>query len=88
VARWWRRILRGSNASKSAHFHNRNGPAVLPKIDSKRATRANKVVLRGGRRLLTSTLTTSSTGTTLTPAGKSFGVRAHPAAMRGLTTTR
>ena len=40
-------ILRGSNADKKAFFYNRNGSVVALKIDGKKVTRTNEVVVRG-----------------------------------------
>ena len=40
-------ILRGSNADKKAFFYNRNGSVVAMKIDGKKVTRTNEVVVEG-----------------------------------------
>ena len=40
-------ILRGSNSAKSAYFYNRNGSVVAMRIDGKKVTRTNEVVVRG-----------------------------------------
>ena len=95
-------ILRGSNSSKSAYFYNRNGSVVLLKIDGKKVTRGNEVVVRGlpegavwsadGKYLYVGNFIDQDVtilrvdGDTLVPTGKSFAVAGHPAAMRGRVT--
>jgi DNA-binding beta-propeller fold protein YncE len=94
-------ILRGSNAAKSAYFY-RNGSVVLLKIDGKKVTRANEVVVRGlpegavwsadGKYLYVGNFIDKDItilrldGDTLVPTGKSFALEGHPAAMRGTMT--
>ncbi|AMM26565.1 YncE family protein [Variovorax sp. PAMC 28711] len=91
-------ILRGSNAAKSAYFHHREGSVVLLKIDGKKVTRGNEVVVRGlpegavwsadGRYLYVGNFIDQDIsilrldGDTLVPTGKSFALQGHPAAMR------
>lgn len=91
-------ILRGSNAAKSAYFYNREGSVVLLKIDGKKVTRGNEVVVRGlpegavwsadGRYLYVGNFIDQDIsilrldGDTLVPTGKSFALQGHPAAMR------
>ena len=95
-------ILRGSNSAKNAYFYNRNGSVVLLKIDGKKVTRANEVVVRGlpegavwsadGKYLYVGNFIDQDItilrldGDTLVPTGKSFPLQGHPAAMRGTTT--
>ena len=92
-------ILRGSNASKSAYFYNRNGSVVALKIDGKKVTRSNEVVVRGlpegavfsadGKYLYVGNFIDQDItilrvdGDTIVDTGKSFGLAGHPAAMRG-----
>jgi DNA-binding beta-propeller fold protein YncE len=94
-------ILRGSNASKSAYFYNRNGSVVLLKIDGKKVTRGNEVEVRGlpeaavwsadGKYLYVGNFIDQDIsilrmdGDTLVPTGKSFTLQGHPAAMRSKT---
>ena len=94
-------ILRGSNASKSAYFYNRNGSVVLLKIDGKKVTRGNEVEVRGlpeaavwsadGKYLYVGNFIDQDIsilrmdGDTLVPTGKSFALQGHPAAMRSKT---
>lgn len=95
-------LLRGSNASKSAYFHNRNGSVVALKIDGKKVTRSNEVVVRGlpegavfsadGKYLYVGNFIDQDVsilrveGDTIVDTGKSFGLAGHPAAMRGRVT--
>ena len=95
-------ILRGSNSSKSAYFYNRNGSVVALKIDGKKVTRSNEVVVRGlpegavfsadGKYLYVGNFIDQDItilrvdGDTLVDTGKSFGLAGHPAAMRGRVT--
>lgn len=95
-------LLRGSNASKSAYFYNRNGSVVALKIDGKKVTRSNEVVVRGlpegavfsadGKYLYVGNFIDQDVsilrveGDTLVDTGKSFGLAGHPAAMRGRVT--
>lgn len=95
-------LLRGSNASKSAYFYNRNGSVVALKIDGKKVTRSNEVVVRGlpegavfsadGKYLYVGNFIDQDIsilrvdGDTLVDTGKSFGLAGHPAAMRGRVT--
>lgn len=91
-------ILRGSNAAKNAYFYNRDGSVVLLKIDGKKVTRGNEVVVRGlpegvvwsadGRYLYVGNFIDQDIsilrleGDTLVPTGKAFSLQGHPAAMR------
>ncbi len=91
-------ILRGSNAAKNAYFYNREGSVVLLKIDGKKVTRGNEVVVRGlpegavwsadGKYLYIGNFIDQDIsilrldGDTLVPTGKSFGLQGHPASMR------
>jgi DNA-binding beta-propeller fold protein YncE len=95
-------ILRGSNAAKNAYFYNRNGSVVALKIDGKKVTRGNEVVVRGlpegavfsadGKYLYVGNFIDQDIsilrvdGDTLVDTGKSFGLAGHPAAMRGRLT--
>lgn len=95
-------LLRGSNASKSAYFYNRNGSVVALKIDGKKVTRSNEVLVRGlpegavfsadGKYLYVGNFIDQDVsilrveGDTLVDTGKSFGLAGHPAAMRGRVT--
>jgi DNA-binding beta-propeller fold protein YncE len=95
-------ILRGSNSSKSAYFYNRNGSVVALKIDGKKVTRSNEVIVRGlpegavfsadGKYLYVGNFIDQDIsilrvdGDTLVDTGKSFGLAGHPAAMRGRVT--
>lgn len=95
-------LLRGSNASKSAYFYNRNGSVVALRIDGKKVTRSNEVVVRGlpegavfsadGKYLYVGNFIDQDVsilrveGDTLVDTGKSFGLAGHPAAMRGRVT--
>lgn len=95
-------LLRGSNASKSAYFYNRNGSVVALRIDGKKVTRSNEVVVRGlpegavfsadGKYLYVGNFIDQDIsilrvdGDTLVDTGKSFGLAGHPAAMRGRVT--
>ena len=95
-------ILRGSNSSKSAYFYNRNGSVVALKIDGKKVTRSNEVVVRGlpegavfsadGKYLYVGNFIDQDItilrvdGDTIVDTGKSFGLAGHPAAMRGRVT--
>ena len=92
-------ILRGSNAAKNAHFHQRNGSVVALRIDGKKVTRGNEVVVRGlpegavfsadGRYLYVGNFMDRDItilrvdGDELVDTGRSFGLAGHPAAMRG-----
>lgn len=95
-------ILRGSNSSKSAYFYNRNGSVVALKIDGKKVTRGNEIIVRGlpegavfsadGKYLYVGNFIDQDVtilrvdGDTLVDTGKSFGLAGHPAAMRGRLT--
>ena len=95
-------ILRGSNAAKNAYFYNRNGSVVALRIDGKKVTRGNEVVVRGlpegavfsadGKYLYVGNFIDQDIsilrvdGDTLVDTGKSFGLAGHPAAMRGRLT--
>ena len=95
-------LLRGSNAAKNAYFHQRNGSVVALKIDGKKVTRSNEVVVRGlpegavfsadGRYLYVGNFIDRDItilrveGDTLVDTGRSVGLQGHPAAMRGRVT--
>jgi DNA-binding beta-propeller fold protein YncE len=95
-------ILRGSNAARNAYFYNRNGSVVALRIDGKKVTRGNEVVVRGlpegavfsadGKYLYVGNFIDQDIsilrvdGDTLVDTGKSFGLAGHPAAMRGRLT--
>jgi len=95
-------ILRGSNAAKNAYFYNRNGSVVALKIDGKKVTRGNEVVVHGlpegavfsadGKYLYVGNFIDQDIsilrvdGDTLVDTGKTFGLAGHPAAMRGRVT--
>ena len=95
-------LLRGSNASTSAHFYNRNGSVVALKIDGKKVTRTNEVEVRGlpegavfsqdGRFLYVGNFIDQDItilrveGDQLVNTGKSVQLPGHPAAMRGKMT--
>ena len=92
-------LLRGSNAAKNAYFYNRNGSVVALRIDGKKVTRSNEVVVRGlpegavfsadGKYLYVGNFIDQDIsilrveGDTLVDTGKSFPLAGHPAAMRG-----
>ena len=95
-------LLRGSNASKSAYFYNRNGSVVLVKIDGKNITRGNEVEVQGlpegavwsddGRYLYVGNFIDRNVsilrleGDTLVNTGQTFPLAGHPASMRGRVT--
>ena len=95
-------LLRGSNAAKSAFFYNRNGSVVALKIDGKKVTKSNEVIVRGlpegvvwsadGKYLYVGNFIDQDVtilrveGDTLVNTGKSFGLAGHPASMRGRLT--
>ena len=95
-------ILRGSNSAKNAYFHNRNGSVVALRIDGKKVTRSNEVVVRGlpegavfsadGKYLYVGNFIDQDVsilrvdGDTLVDTGKTFGLAGHPASMRGRVT--
>jgi DNA-binding beta-propeller fold protein YncE len=92
-------ILRGSNADKKAFFYNRNGSVVALKIDGKKVTRSNEVVVEGlpeglvfsddGKYLYVGNFLDSDVtilqvvGDQLVDTGKRMALPGHPAAMRG-----
>jgi len=92
-------ILRGSNADKKAFFYNRNGSVVALKIDGKKVTRTNEVVVEGlpeglvfsddGKYLYVGNFVDSDVtilqvvGDQLVDTGKRMALPGHPAAMRG-----
>jgi DNA-binding beta-propeller fold protein YncE len=94
-------LLRGSNASKSAHFYNRNGSVAVLKIDGKKVTKVGEVEVRGlpegvvfspdGKYLYVGNYMDDDVsilkvdGTTVTNTGKSFKLSGHPASMRGVS---
>ncbi|MDM0011524.1 YncE family protein [Variovorax sp. J22P168] len=95
-------ILRGSNSAKNAYFYNRSGSVVALRIDGKKVTRGNEVIVRGlpegavfsadGRYLYVGNFIDQDIsilrvdGDTLVDTGKSFSLGGHPAAMRGRVT--
>lgn len=95
-------ILGGSNAAKNAYFYNRNGSVVALRIDGKKVTRGNEVVVRGlpegvvwsadGKYLYVGNFIDQDIsilrveGDTLVDTGKNFGLAGHPASMRGRLT--
>jgi DNA-binding beta-propeller fold protein YncE len=94
-------LLRGSNASKSAYFYNRNGSVVAMRIDGKKLTVTNEVEVRGlpegavfsadGRYLYVGNFIDQDIsilrvdGDRLVDTGKSLKLPGHPASMRGRT---
>jgi DNA-binding beta-propeller fold protein YncE len=92
-------ILRGSNADKKAFFYNRNGSVVALKIDGKKVTRTNEVIVEGlpeglvfsddGKYLYVGNFVDSDVtilqvvGDQLVDTGKRLALPGHPAAMRG-----
>ena len=94
-------LLRGSNASKSAFFYNRNGSVVALRIDGKKVTKTNEVEVRGlpegavfsqdGRYLYVGNFIDEDIsilrvdGDRLVNTGKSLKLPGHPASMRGRT---
>jgi DNA-binding beta-propeller fold protein YncE len=92
-------ILRGSNADKKAFFYNRYGSVVALKIDGKKVTRTNEVVVEGlpeglvfsddGKYLYVGNFVDSDVtilqvvGDQLVDTGKRMALPGHPAAMRG-----
>ena len=95
-------LLRGSNAARNAFFYNRNGSVVALKIDGKKVTKSNEVIVRGlpegvvwsadGKYLYVGNFIDQDVtilrveGDTLVDTGKSFGLAGHPASMRGRLT--
>lgn len=93
-------LLRGSNASKSAFFHHRNGSVAVLKLDGKKVTKVGEVEVRGlpegavfspdGKYLYVGNYMDDDisilkiSGTRVTNTGKSFKLPGHPASMRGV----
>ena len=93
-------LLRGSNASKSAFFYNRNGSVAVLKIDGKKVTKVGEVEVRGlpegvvfspdGKYLYVGNYMDDDVsilkvdGSVVTDTGKRFTVPGHPASMRGV----
>jgi WD40 repeat protein len=93
-------LLRGSNASKSAFFYNRNGSVAVLKIDGKRVTKVGDVEVRGlpegvafspdGKYLYVGNYMDDDIsilkvdGAAITDTGKHFKLSGHPASMRGV----
>ncbi len=93
-------LLRGSNASKSAFFYNRNGSVAVLKIDGKKVTKVGEVEVRGlpegvvfspdGKYLYVGNYMDDDLsilkvdGTSVTDTGKRFKLPGHPASMRGV----
>jgi DNA-binding beta-propeller fold protein YncE len=94
-------LLKGTNASKSAFFYNRNATVVALKIDGKKVTRANEVEVRGlpegvvfsddGRFIYVGNFLDQDIsilrvdGDRIVNTGKSLQLPGHPASMRGRT---
>ncbi len=94
-------LLRGTNASKSAFFYNRNALVVALKIDGKKVTRTNEVEVRGlpegvvfsddGRYIYVGNFIDQDIsilrvdGDQIVNTGKSLHLPGHPASMRGRT---
>jgi DNA-binding beta-propeller fold protein YncE len=94
-------LLRGSNASKSAHFYNRNGSVVVLKLDGKKVSKVGEVEVRGlpegavfspdGKYLYVGNYMDDDisilavNGTSVTDTGKRFKLPGHPASMRGVS---
>jgi DNA-binding beta-propeller fold protein YncE len=93
-------LLRGSNASKSAFFYNRNGSVAVLKIDGKKVTKVGEVEVRGlpegaafspdGKYLYVGNYMDDDVsilkvdGTVVTDTGKRFTLPGHPASMRSV----
>ena len=93
-------LLRGSNASKSTFFYNRNGSVVVLKIDGKKVTKVGEVEVGGlpegavfspdGKYLYVGNYMDDDIsilrvdGITVTDTGKRFKLPGHPASMRGV----
>ncbi|MGZ5083515.1 MAG: beta-propeller fold lactonase family protein [Usitatibacter sp.] len=94
-------LLRGSNASKSAFFYNRNGSVAVLKLDGKKVTKVGEVEVRGlpegavfspdGKYLYVGNYMDDDIsilkvdGTKVTDTGKSVKLPGHPASMRGVS---
>ncbi|MBC7939510.1 MAG: YncE family protein [Chitinophagaceae bacterium] len=94
-------LLRGSNALKNAPFYNRNGSVVALRIDGKKLSVVNEVVVRGlpegvvfsedGRYIYVGNFIDEDIsilrvdGDRIADTGKSFKLPGHPASMRGRT---
>ena len=94
-------LLKGTNASDSARFYNRNATVVALKIDGKKVTRTNEVDVRGlsmgvvfsndGRYIYVGNFMDSDIsilrvdGGQTVNTGKSLALPGHPASMRGRT---
>ena len=94
-------LLRGTNASKSAFFYNRNALVVALKIDGKKVTRTNEVEVRGlpegvvfsddGRYIYVGNFIDQDIsilrvdGDQIVSTGRSLQLPGHPASMRGRT---
>src|SRR6267143_604393 len=94
-------LLRGTNASKSAFFYNRNATVVALKIDGKKVTRTNEVEVRGlpegvvfsddGRYIYVGNFIDQDIsilrvdGDQIVNTGRSLQLPGHPASMRGRT---
>src|SRR5216683_1135213 len=93
-------LLRGSNASRSAHFYNRNGSVAVLKIDGKKVAKVGEVEVRGlpegavfspdGKYLYVGNYMDDDIfffnvdGTTVTNTGKLVKLPGHPASMRSV----
>src|SRR6266849_4114716 len=94
-------LLRGTNASKSAFFYNRNALVVALKIDGKKVKRTNEVEVRGlpegvvfsddGRYIYVGNFIDQDIsilrvdGDQIVSTGRSLQLPGHPASMRGRT---
>ncbi len=94
-------LLRGSNASKSAFFYNKNGSVVAMRIDGKKVTKTNEIEVGGlpegvvfsddGRYLYVGNFITQDLsilrveGDRVVDTGKRIPLGAHPASMRART---
>lgn len=93
-------LLRGSNATKSAFFYNRNGSVAVLKIENKRVTKIGEIEVRGlpegaafspdGKYLYVGNYMDNDIsilnvdGTAVTDTGKRFALPGHPASMRSV----
>ncbi len=92
-------LLRGSDATKTSWFYNRNGSVAVLKIDGKKVTKVGEVEVRGlpegavfspdGKYLYVGNFRDSDVsilrvdGTKVTDTGKRLQLPGHPASMRG-----
>ena len=94
-------ILRGSNSSKSAYFYNASGSVAAMRIEGKKVTKTNEIVVGGlpegvvfsddGRYLYVGNFITQDLsilrveGDRLVDTGKRIPIAGHPASMRART---